>query len=187
MIENLPAYLRDFTLFGFLVGWRKDEIASLEWADVDGDCIRLRPENSKNGEGRVIVLEGELADLMERRKAARSVKTETGTALAALIFHRDGSPIGDIRKAWATACKLVGCPGRLFHDLRRTSVRNMIRAGVPEKVAMTVSGHKSRNIFDRYNIVNESDLRAAMRRTQDYLKDAAIEESKLVPMPSRVQ
>jgi hypothetical protein len=52
---------------------------------------------------------------------------------------------------------------------------------------MTVSGHKSRNIFDRYNIVNESDLRAAMRRTQDYLKDAAIEESKLVPMPSRVQ
>lgn len=186
VVENLPAYLRDFTLFGFLVGWRKSEIASLAWADVDGDCIRLRPENSKNGEGRVIVLEGELSELVERRKAARAVKADTGTVLASLIFHRDGLPVGDIRKAWRTACKLAGVPERLFHDLRRSSVRNMIRAGVPEKVAMTVSGHRTRSIFDRYNIVNESDLRAATRRTQDYLK-SAVEESKVTVITGRVQ
>ncbi len=118
MIENLPDYLKDFVLFGFLVGWRKGEIASLAWEDVDGDCVRLRGENSKNGEGRVIVLEGELAELMERRKAARMVKTDTGTVLAALIFHRDDIPVGDMRKAWGTACRLAGVPGRLFHDLR---------------------------------------------------------------------
>jgi integrase len=188
VVGNLPAYLQDFTLFGFLVGWRKGEIASLAWADVDGDCIRLRPENSKNGDGRVIVLEGELRELIERRTAARSVKTDNGTALSALIFHNGhGEPVGDFRKAWATACKLAGVPGKLFHDLRRSSVRNMIRAGVPEKIAMTLSGHKTHSMLSRYNIINETDQRQALRRTQDYLKDIAVEESKVVNMPTRVQ
>jgi integrase len=226
VMENLPTYLQDFALFGFLVGWRKGEIASLKWADVDGDCIRLRPENSKNGEGRVIVLEGELAELIDRRKAQREVQTETGTETVQVptIFHLDGGPIGDIRKAWQTACCMAGvgklvCPkcagmvvtagnckkrkcvkcerswkrvelkyaGRLFHNLRRTSVRNMIRVGVTEKVAMDVSGHRTHSMLNRYNIVSESDLRSAMRRTQEYLRDAAGQEDKVAVLPTRLQ
>jgi hypothetical protein len=104
--------------------------------------------------------------------------------VAELVFHREGAPIGDFRKAWAAAriaaglYRVVGvnpdgteqkAPTRLFHDLRRSGVRNMVRAGVRERVAMEISGHRTRSIFDRYNITSEDDLREAMQRTSDYV------------------
>jgi integrase len=214
VMRNLPDYLQDFVLFGYLVGWRSGEIRSLKWKDVDGDVIRLRPEHSKNGEGRVIVLAGELAALFERRKASRQVKTESGgMMLTSLIFHHGGEPIVDFRKAWATACCRAGVgrfvckkcagavdeknycarcsttwkreelkyDGRLFHDFRRSAIRNMVRAGVPEKVAMSISGHKTRSTFDRYNIINETDVREAMQKTQNYLKEAGEEKTRVLP------
>ncbi len=175
VLENLPADLQDFTLFGYLTGWRKSEIASLLWADVEQDVIRLRGENSKNREGRAIVVDGELAELMARRRQARL--TGSGV-LAATVFHRDGAPVREFRRSWATACRLAGVE-RLFHDLRRTAVRNMVRAGVPERVTMAISGHKTRSIFDRYNITSEGDLRDAILRLQRYHEVA---REKIAPM-----
>ena len=202
--DRLPEYLQDFVQFGYLTGWRKGEIASLCWSDVEGDVVRLRGENAKNGEGRSVTLSGDLADLMQRRTAHRQVETKTGVLLSAYVFHHNGHPVGDFRKAWATACVAAGMghfvcdrcnqtlerpccaacnrearyAGRIFHDFRRTAVRNMVRAGVPERVAMTISGHKTRSIFDRYNIVNEADLREAMERTQDYLRHSAVHSAR---------
>jgi integrase len=174
VMSNLDADLADFTLFGWLTGMRKSEIASLRWEDVSGDEIRLRAENAKTGEGRTIPFEGELADLIERRRKARQFEIEKVTMTSPLIFHRKGEPIREFRKSWATACKLAGVR-RLFHDLRRSAARNMLNAGVPQAIAMQITGHKTDSMFRRYAIVTPNDVRSALRTTQEY---TAVEMAK---------
>jgi integrase len=168
LLPHLPANLQDYTLFAYLSGWRKSEIASLTWNDIEEDIVRLRSENAKNGEARSIVLAGELSELIERRKKSRAVKQKGGgVVMAQWVFHRKGKQVGEFRRSWKTACKNSKVT-RLFHDLRRTAVRNFIRSGVGEKVSMSISGHRTRSIFDRYNIVNEGDLRDAMKKVEQY-------------------
>jgi integrase len=173
--RNLPPDLSDFCRFGYLTGWRKSEISSLRWADLEGDTtIHLRPENSKNREGRSIPIAGELVALLERRRKARVI----GDRLSEWVFHRDGRRILEFRKSWAAACKRAGC-SKLFHDLRRSAVRDMIRSGVPQSVAMDISGHKTVSMFKRYNITDQRDKAAAFERLGEYHESAA---KKVVPM-----
>jgi integrase len=81
------------------------------------------------------------------------------------VFQRDdGRAIKRFSEEWRAACVRAGAPGRIPHDFRRTAVRNLVRAGVSEKVALQLTGHKTRSVFDRYDIVNEADLRSAVCR-----------------------
>lgn len=180
VISHLPADVRDFVRFAATTGMRKGECASLRWNDLDGDVLTLRGEHSKNGESRSIPLLGELAEILRRRQAARRIEQAGAVRVAEFIFHRDGEPVTEFRKSWATACKKAGVSGKLFHDLRRSAVRNMTQAGVPQAVAMKISGHKTASMFQRYNIVATDDLRTALARTEEYRATAA--KQKVVAM-----
>jgi len=174
---QLPAYLADAAAFAYLSGWRKGEVRTLAWADVDlrAAVIRLRAAHSKNKRPRTLVLRGDLLAIFERRAAARRLDCP-------LVFHRDGKPLGNFRKAWALACRTAGVEGQLFHDLRRSAVRNLVRGGTPERVAMAIPGHKTRSVFDRYNIVSEEDLAAALDRTQAYVDQARQKPPRVRPL-----
>lgn len=179
VVPHLPEYLRDFCRFGFLTGWRKGSIESLRWSDVGDGVIYLRAENSKTRKAETVPLEGDLAAIIERRRAAQTIEDKDGNKrFAEYVFHHNGQPVGDFRKAWATACKTANIEHRLFHDLRRTASRNMISAGVPQAVAMKITGHRTDSMFRRYAIVNEEQKREALAKTQQYI--AASAERKVV-------
>ena len=91
-----------------------------------------------------------------------------------VVEHGQGGiPVRRWRTAWRTACQAAGVPTRFLHDCRRTAARNLIRASVPERVAMLLTGHKSRAIFDRYNIIHEQELLDAGDQLVEYLAQQA--------------
>lgn len=168
MRAQLPADLRGIVTFAYLTGWRiQSEVLTLKWGQVDRDAkvVRLEPGQTKNRKGRTLPyrLLPELHDVIEEQWAARERLKASGTIVAA-VFHRGGKPVRNFRKAWAAACAAAGHPGRIPHDLRRTAVRNLVRAGVPEKTAMGITGHVTRSVFDRYDITSETDLQHALGR-----------------------
>lgn len=187
LCAELPEHLRDAVRFLYLSGWRKNEMATLEWRDcqlerdergaITGGKIRLRAENSKNKEARVLPLNAEdLLAIFVRADASRSLACPR-------VFQRDGAALGSFRKAWASSCKAAGLNGLLIHDMRRSCVRNLVRAGVPESVAMGFTGHKTRTIFDRYDVLDETkDLEDAAVKMQAYLRGRANEQPKVVPL-----
>jgi integrase len=174
--DRLPEYLKDPVTFLYLSGWRLGEMRALEWRDVDlaGKIVRLRPAISKNKDGRLLPLSGELLEIIERASSRRRLECVS-------VFHLDGQPVGDFKRSWATACKAAGSGKVLVHDLRRTAVRNMVRAGIPDRVAMAMSGHKTRSVFDRYNIVSETDLAQAAERLQAHLRTQSA-QAKIKPI-----
>lgn len=179
--DALPVDERAMFIFGYWTGCRFGEIAQLEWSQVDleGRAVRLRDDQTKSGESRIIPLGGpgnDLHDMLvnqQKRHAALCpdspwVFFRQGSINPKRKSARRGHQVVDIRKAWDKAAKETGIT-RLFHDLRRTGVRNLVRAGVPEKVAMLISGHKTRSVFERYDIVDERDLHDAADKLYRHL------------------
>jgi len=170
MRDALPEYLKGFFTFAYKCGWRLSEIAGLTWAQVDRQqgIVRLEVGETKNDEGRTFYLDDELREVFNSQWEAR----KNGRKVLPYVFpNRKGNDkIKRFDKAWKKACEDAGFGCRLFHDLRRTAVRNMVRSGIPERVAMTISGHKTRSVFERYNITNDADLIDAARKQEAYLK-----------------
>ncbi len=170
--DALPDYIRGLVTFAYKTGWRSDEIKSLTWSQVDKLkwTVRLEVGSTKNDEGRIIYLDNELREVFIKQMELQ----KRNNTIFPLVFPncKVNGQIDNFRKAWNTAFKKTGIPKKLFHDLRRTAVRNMIRAGIPEVVAMKISGHKTRSVFDRYNIVNEADLKIAAERQEKYLSES---------------
>jgi integrase len=172
---HLLDYLRPPMTFAYLTGWRcRSEVLPLAWRNVDFESgtIRLDVGTTKNKDGRLIYMTAPLRRLLEeQRQRTLAVQRETGR-LIPLVFHNQGEPIVNYYKAWHRACRAAGLSGKVPHDFRRTAVRNMVRAGIPERVAMQMAGHKTRSIFDRYHIVADSDLREAAQKLETAFPDA---------------
>ncbi len=195
LLEALPNYLKPLVLFLYTAGLRKGEAQAIQWDQIDlGKHPVARLFETKNGEPRTVPLATELVAML--KTCPRDKRTGP-------VFYQ-----GAFRKTWISACiacklghwehpdpnrpKLKKYVGLIVHDLRRSAVRNMVRARVPERVAMEVSGHKTRSIFDRYNIVSTDDLQNAMvavenseAKTLEAARTEARETVPALPAPQR--
>lgn len=166
ILDRLRPDVRDFAEFAYWTGWRRGEIRDLTWESVSREFVHCAARKSKNRHAKKAALEGPVGAVIRRRRQERVPGSP-------YVFHRQGRQIRDFRYAWMKAVGAAGFPGLRLHDFRRSFVRNAVRAGIPERVAMELSGHRTRAIFDRYNIVNEDDLRGAGRRLSRWAQSSS--------------
>ena len=184
--EHLPAYLQGMATFAYRTGWRYTEITGLTWSQVDLEqkVVWLEVGETKNDEGRTVFLDDELQVIIARQWEERKKRS----IITPYVFpnSKGTGRMLDIRGSFAKACEKAGIGKRLFHDFRRTAIRNMVRAGVPEQIVMKISGHKTRSVFSRYNIVNNEDLKWATRKQSEYLSSLAVTKTVTVtPLPTK--
>jgi len=165
LLEELPASLKALFVCGYHTGARKGELRRLRWEQIDFDAslIRVAKCQAKAKKARTLPIYGD----MERW--LRSQQENAGGSPWVFFGAPKSKPVSTKLYGWAEACERAGLPGLLFHDLRRSAVRNMKRAGVPDKAAMEI--HKTRSIFDRYNIVDEGDLGDAAQKVTAYFDE----------------
>ena len=169
--RHLPEYVQPVVTFAYITGWRgQSEILPLTWKQIDFKVgtVRLEPGTTKNREGRTFIMTPMLRATLEQQKVhTEALQREQGQIIP-WVFHREGEPIRGFRRAWKTACRKAGVPGRIPHDFRRTAVRNLERAGVPRSTAMKMVGHKTEAIYRRYAIVDEVMMREGAEKLARY-------------------
>jgi integrase len=181
--RHLPEDLRPLVTVAYITGWRMaDELFPMTWKQVDfaAGTLRLDVGETKNDDGRTFVMVGELRATLEAQRAATEALQRKKGAIIPWVFHRNGRPIRDLHKAWRLACQQAGCPGRIPHDLRRTAVRNLERAGVSRSAAMKMTGHKTESVYRRYAIVDEGMLREGAAKLAAY-SGVALKPISLAP------
>jgi integrase len=174
IFQRLPEHQRAPILFAYESGARIMEVLNLKWRQVDmrENVVRLDPGATKNDEARVIPCTEKMMILFGKLPR-----------VSEYCFTFKGRQLRSVRTGWL---KAAGSK-HLVHDLRRSGVRNLVRAGVPERVAMQISGHKTRSVFDRYNIVSENDLRKAMESLETYQQQLGRMKSRSRPSTSETE
>jgi integrase len=193
--RHLPAALRPLVEFCFVTGWRMaSEAQPLEWHQVDfaAGTVSLLPGTTKNRQGRTFKFTADLRRLLEaQRKAADEAQREHKCVVPWVFFRMvakgRGGPkapkrIKAFSKAWQAACRAAGLPGRIPHDLRRSSIRVMVRAGISEHVAMQLAGHRTPSVFRRYDIVSETDLTEAAAKLDAVNRDSSVTVAPAYPL-----
>ena len=165
--DALPDRVKLLFVLAFHVGCRRGELLKLEWQQVDFGRkeLRLKRSTTKNRTPRSLPFYGDMEKFLRKAWEDRSDEA------TAILVEDNGTALGAFRKSWATACKAAGVGALLFHDLRRTAVRNMMDAGIPQSHAMYISGHKTDSIFRRYDIVSDDRLAAASAKMQSLFDD----------------
>ncbi len=156
-------------------GWRKSELVNLQvfQVDLEDRTISLAPTDTKNGEARIVEMTKAVFDLLSVSVASKRPEDRVFTRPASRRHPGRERAIADFRKAWERATEEAKVPDLLFHDLRRTGVRNLRRRGIPERVIMQIVGHKTKSMLDRYNIVDREDLKDAVRKIEEWHKERA--------------
>ncbi|MBI5708949.1 MAG: tyrosine-type recombinase/integrase [Candidatus Eisenbacteria bacterium] len=175
VLPHLPPHARRLVEFLYLTGWRSSEAFRLQWSDIDWKRQTVLLRDSKNREPRIFPFKyhPRLEDLLRRQREEVSRWERRHARLCPAVFHWGGRAMKKLRRSWQSACRAAGMSGRLLHDFRRTAVRNLIRAGVQQPIAMKITGHKTDSIFRRYLIVDEELLAQATGAVADYLGEAS--------------
>ena len=174
VLPHLPDHAKHLVEFLYLTGWRVGEALRLRWNDVDWQRRSVWLPDSKNREPRVFPFKyhARLEAVLRRQRQLVTEWERLEAKLCPAVFPWRGRPMQKLRRSWKNACRAAGLPDRLVHDFRRTAVRNLIRAGVQQAIAMKVTGHKTSSIFRRYLIVDEELLAQATGAVADYLEEA---------------
>ncbi len=177
LLTELPQELKLLFVIAYHVGLRKGALLRTKWDQVDlaASCIWMQGKKAnRKPEPVAVPIYGDMRMYLEMQPHASEY-----------LFTRGSVPIKDFRMSWNLACQAAGVPGLLFHDLRRTAVRNLRRAGVAESVIMKITGHCTRGVFERYNITDQSDTLEAGKLAEEFLNRAHAQNSSQMASQNR--
>ncbi len=174
LLKELPGHLQALFVIGYHVGVRLGTLRKLEWDQIDLKAgeIRLRKKQVKQKKAHTAPIYGDMRPWLEMQLSDR----EQNWPDCPYVFHWHDRPIGAHLKGWREACKRTQLPNLKFHDLRRSAVRNMERAGIPRNVAMSITGHRTEAVYRRYDIVSERDMKLAASRLGSFLQEQRTEQ-----------
>lgn len=168
--KALPDHLRAVFVVGYHTGARRGELLRVRIADVDfaSKEIKIPGRATKNSSPKTIPIYGDMAAALEMQIAW---VRKHWPRCPWLFVWRGKRLLSLTQKAWRTATKAAGLPGLIFHDLRRSAIRNMEQAGIPRSVAMAISGHKREDVYRRYDIATGRDIQAAAAKLEQRMRE----------------